>query len=111
MVLMQESRLSDCTHQSLQVPAIAAGRETRRRHPSTESPPTAITSASEREEHGQRALSVQRSKYIKYLNGLEPVLEGIPSRHLFRFEIVLSQTSLGMSLNISTVSDGNSKMN
>jgi hypothetical protein len=40
-----ERLLSKSTH----VPAaIAAGRRTRRRHPSTESPPTAITSASEK---------------------------------------------------------------
>jgi hypothetical protein len=106
MVLVQESRLSDCTHQSLQVPAIAAGRETRRRHPSTESPPTAITSASEREEHGQRALSVQRSKYIKYLNGLRTCAW----RYSVPFEAVLSQAFLGMNSILSTVSDGNSEM-
>ena len=46
---MQEARLSDCS-QSLQMCLrlrIAAGGRTRIRHPSTESPPNAITSASE----------------------------------------------------------------
>lgn len=120
MGLMQESRLSDCTHQSLHIYLrLRLGKIAKTSSKLPESPPTArshqvISERASEKSTDSELLSV-RSRGLNTLNTLPQWSRTRAWRYSVEtrvpLESVLSQISLDVNLIISTVSNENSEMN